>query len=408
MALKVVKGVAVAATDRNMSIKNNLLTHQSGGSRIRLIWTVAGIASLAAALPLTAAVLPEDRFDALFHYYNGGGLTVEGPSLQVRKQVGNNTALGASFYIDSITSASIDVVTSASKYTEKREEHSVSATYLHDKSTLNLSYTNSEESDFIAKSAHFTISQDMLGDLTTLYMGYSKGWDDVYKTLKTAGNIARDPDFSADAKRQNFRLGITQVISKELVANLNYELITDKGYLNNPYRIVHFTDGSTLPERYPNTRSSNAIALRANYYLSYRAVLHGSYRLYTDTWGVNANTFDIGYTHPYRENWILKGHYRVYSQNRASFYQDLFDPYAPQNYMARDKELSSFNSQTLGLGISYNFIQQGWMFADKGALNLDVDHMQYNYDDFSDLRNSSPSPYHFSTNVIRLYMSLWF
>lgn len=384
--------------------------NQSGLGRNSLIWIIAGITTMAAALPLTAAVLPEDRFDALFHYYNGGGLTVQGPSLQARKQFGDSTSFSAKYYVDSISSASIDVVTSASKYTEKREEQSVSATYLRDKSTLSLSYTNSEENDFVARSVHFNVSQDMFGDLTTLYMGYSRGWDSIYKTLKSGGNISRDPSFAESADRQKFRLGISQIITKNLVTNLNYELITDKGYLNNPYRTVRFTDGSTLGEVYPNTHSSNAISLSANYHLPYRAALHGSYRFFTDTWGINANTFDIGYTHPYGKNWIIGGHYRAYSQNRANFYQDLFDPFAPQNYMARDKELSTFSSQTLGLNVSYNFLEQGSRLIDKGTLNLALDHMRYDYDDFSDLRNgiTTATPYGFSANVVQVYMSLWY
>lgn len=386
----------------------NFITSQSGQGRIRLIWIIVGITTMIAALPLTAAVLPDERFDALFHYYNGGGITVQGPALQASKQVGSNTLFSAKYYVDSISSASIDVVTSASKYTEKREEQSISATYLRDKSTLSLSYSNSKENDFVARSAHFNISQDMFGDLTTLYMGYSKGWDEIYKILNSGGNIGRDPAFAEEAQRQKFRLGISQIISKDLVTNLNYELITDKGYLNNPYRTVRFTDGSTLGEIYPNTRSSNAITLSANYYLLYHAALHGSYRFYADSWGINANTFDIGYTHPYRNSWIIGGHYRHYSQNHANFYQDLFDPFAPQNYMARDKELSSFNSQTLGLNVSYNFLEHGWRFVDKGTLNLSLDHMRYNYDDFSDLRSTTPSPYGFSANVVQVYMSLWY
>ena len=48
---------------------------------------VAALA-LAAPSPAGAAVLPEDRADALYHRYEGGGVTVDGPSLLVRKKVG--------------------------------------------------------------------------------------------------------------------------------------------------------------------------------------------------------------------------------------------------------------------------------------------------------------------------------
>lgn len=402
------KGGAVAATKTTKPPALRLINLQSGQGRNGMLWLLAGIGCGAAALPLAAAVLPDERFDALYHYYNGGGLTVEGPSIKASKQLGNHTAIAANYYVDSITSASIDVVTSASKYREERTEHSVSATYLHNKSTLNLNVTHSEENDFVARSAHFSVSQDMFGDLTTLHMGYSRGWDDIYKTLKSGGSSGRDPDFAREADRQNFRLGLTQILTKDLVANLNYELVTDKGFLNNPYRSARFSDGSSLPEAYPNTHSSNAIALSANYHLPYRAALHGSYRYFNDTWGISANTFSLGYTHAYGDKWILGGSYRIYSQNRANFYQDLFDPAAPQNYMARDKELSTFSSRTIGLNASYSFMEQGWHGLDKGSLNLAIDHMRYDYDDFSDLRGDTPAPYGFSANVVRLYLSLWY
>ena len=43
--------------------------------------------TLAIALPLCswALVLPEDRADAMYHAYDGGGVTVDGPSILVRK-----------------------------------------------------------------------------------------------------------------------------------------------------------------------------------------------------------------------------------------------------------------------------------------------------------------------------------
>jgi len=46
------------------------------------------LAACAAALScaVRAGVLPEDRADLLYHSYDGGGVTIDGPSLLVRKQ----------------------------------------------------------------------------------------------------------------------------------------------------------------------------------------------------------------------------------------------------------------------------------------------------------------------------------
>ncbi|HEY5740324.1 MAG TPA: hypothetical protein VIW27_11395, partial [Gammaproteobacteria bacterium] len=97
-----------------------------------------------------AAVLPEERADLLYHRYDGGGAEIDGPSLLVRKNVGDAVSVGFNHYVDNVTSASIDVLVSASEYTERREENSLNLDYLRQKTTMSLGYTRSLESDFDA------------------------------------------------------------------------------------------------------------------------------------------------------------------------------------------------------------------------------------------------------------------
>ena len=59
------------------------------------------------------------------------------------------------------------------------------------------------------------------------------------------------------------------------------------------------------PEVYPTTHTSDAAALRFIYYLDWRASVGGSYRFYTDDWGVDANTVQLTYTHVLLENWVV-------------------------------------------------------------------------------------------------------
>ena len=85
-------------------------------TRISPAW-LAGIALLCPGLVTHAGVLPEDRADALYHSYDGGGVEITGPSLMVLKKFGQNVAVSGNYYVDAISSASIDVVTSgASTY----------------------------------------------------------------------------------------------------------------------------------------------------------------------------------------------------------------------------------------------------------------------------------------------------
>ena len=396
------KVVAVAATSK--PLVNNVTARES----LNVYWGILLAGLLGFCIPLMAAVLPEERADMLYHYYSGGGVTIDGPSLLARKTLGEQVSVWGNYYVDSITSASIDVITSASQYTEERTEKGFGVDYLNDTTTLNMAYTNSVENDFVANSMHFTVSQDMFGDLTTVSLGFSRGWDVVTAT----GN----PGFEENAKRQQFRLGVSQVLTKNLLMDLSFETITDEGYLNNPYRSVRYLDTPTsyarVGEQYPNTRTSHAIALRGLYYLPYRAAVKAEYRLFTDTWGIQANMYELGYTHPIKDKYTLDFSYRYYTQTRADFYSDLF-PDLTQNYLARDKELSTFTSQTLGVAVSYEFANKGWKFIDKGSANVSYSRIMFNYKDFRDLRVSVLTPgteplYNFSADVVQLYVSVWY
>src|SRR5690606_28748017 len=94
------------------------------------------------------AVLPEDRADILYHLYDGGGVQIDGPSVLVRKQVGKNVSVVGNYYVDMVSSASIDVVTTASPYEEERKQYSLGMDYLRNNTTISLGYTDSSESDF--------------------------------------------------------------------------------------------------------------------------------------------------------------------------------------------------------------------------------------------------------------------
>jgi hypothetical protein len=363
------------------------------------------------SLPTGSAVLPEDRADVMYHGYDGGGIEVNGPSVLVRKSIGSSLSVQGNYYVDTISSASIDVVTSASPYDDERKEKSLALDYLRNKTLMSLSYTKSDESDYNARTLSLSVSHDLFGDLTSVSMGYAVGEDEI-------GNNT-DPAFKETADRKNFRVGLTQILTKNSLLGLNWETITDQGYLNNPYRSVRYrTDQgtSTQAELYPNTRTSNALAVRLRYFLPYRAALGGEYRRFRDTWGISAINYELSYTHPLMDSWVFDIKYRYYEQKGADFYSDLF-PYADAtNFRARDKELSTYSSTTLGFGVSYEFVSGGWGFIDRGSLNLSYDYLKFEYDDFRDLRVHKESNvvvgeeplYSFDASVWKAYLSIWY
>ncbi len=371
------------------------------------------LAALAGGLT-QAAVLPEDRADVLYHHYEGGGVTVEGPSVLVRKKVGESVSVAANYYVDMISSASVDVLTQASPYKERREQKSLSVDYLHGKSIYSAGYVNSQEPDYQSKTAFFNVSQDLFGDLTTVTLGYSQGWDTVGKR--------GDPSFAQPVDRRNFRIGVTQVITRNMLLGLNLETTTEEGYLQNPYRSMRYLGPvsgtyATGPEIYPRTRTGTASAATIKYYLPWRAAAEGQYRFFTDTWGIRAHTAGLEYTQPAWGKWIFTGRYRFYTQNAATFYSDLFPSATYQNFMARDKEFAAYTTNTLGVGGSYQFplfFASQWL--KKGTVNLNYDHIMINYKDFRDLRGFPPGTvipgteplYSSNANVIQLFFSFWY
>jgi hypothetical protein len=365
---------------------------------------------LAATGPASnAGVLPDDRSDILYHLYDGGGVTIEGPSVLVRKKVGKSVSVAANYYVDMVSSASIDVITTASPYTEERTQKSLSLDYLRGNTTMSVGYTTSVENDFDAETYALNISQDMFGDLTTLTLSYAFGDDTVRRV--------DDPLFAEDNTRQHYGIGLTQILTRNLITTANLEVITDEGFLNNPYRSVRYVDsGSPLgysyePELYPHTRTTSALGLRARYFLPYRAAVEGQYRYFQDTWGIDAHTAALSYTHPWGD-FVFTGKYRWHTQTGATFFNDLFPRSEATNFRGRDKELSPLTSQTIKFAVSYSFLENGWGFIDRGSVNFSIDHLMVDYDEFRDLTSGAAvgeEPlYRLDANIFQLFFSIWY
>lgn len=360
---------------------------------------------------VNAAVLPDDRSDAMYHSYVGDGVSIDGPSVLLRKKIGNQVSVSANYYVDTISGASIDVRAQASAYREQRKETSVGVDFLHNKTLMTLGVTRSDENDFQARAINLAVSQDFFGDLSTLTFRYGRGDD-------TIGRIG-EPSFVENAQRQNFAIGLTQIVTKYLIVGLNVENISDEGYLNNPYRAIRYLDPNSargfsfVTEKYPNTRVSNAFSINANYYLPYRASVYADARYYRDTWGIEANNVRLGYIHTFGDDWILDVRVRHYQQDRANFYQDLFNRADEFNFMARDKELSTYRGIMAGAALTYQ-----WQFSQsapiqRSTLNIEYDYMRFDYDDFRDATEvqsavGEESLFGFSASLLRAYVSVWY
>ena len=380
------KGVVVAVTRKN--------------NRCCVIALILLAGFLSFVLQVQAAVLPEDRADIQYHYYDGGGVEVDGPTVLVRKGFAEKFSLYGKYHQDSITGASPDVLAGASRYSEERDEYTLGGNYLHENTLMGLFYIYSDENDYEANTVGFNISHDMFGDMSTIALGFSYGWDTIERVDA--------PDFEEELDRYQYRLSWEQIITKTFKASLSYEATIEDGYLNNPYRFVVIANvpqglGS---EVYPGTRTSQATALRATKYWSFRGVTSVGYRYFRDTWDITAHTVDFNYSQYFGSRWLADLYLRYYTQDAADFYSNNFA--SARNFMARDKELSSFDSYSIGAKVSYKLFEE-YSHFNNGTINLAAEYIDYDYDDYSGIEDFSQitdEAYSFDATVLQLFFSV--
>ncbi len=351
-----------------------------------------------------AEVLPEERADIGYHYYDGGGVEVDGPTMLVRKNFAGKYSVYGGYHHDSISGASPDVLAGASKYEEDRDEFTLGGTYLRDNTLMDLSYTYSDEDDYESNMVSFDISHEMFGAMTKVNIGASVGTDDIER--------ADLDSFAEDLDRYLFRAGISQVITKSFVMAFDYEATVEEGFLNNPYRFV-FINGVSQgsgSEEYPDTRTGQAYSLKGIKYWQHRASTSLGYRFYRDTWDIRSSTVDLNYSQYVGNQWVVDVYGRYYTQDEADFFSDNFS--TPLRYMARDKELSSFDSFSIGGRVRYDLFKD-YKSLRAASLNLAVEYLDFEYDDYSGIKSvadvgSLGSGYSFDAMTIQFYFSAWF
>jgi Protein of unknown function (DUF3570) len=356
---------------------------------VRLAGLVGGVLAAATA---DAAELPEDRADAMFHWYDGGGVTADGPAVLIRKSLFDQLSVYGSYYVDMVSSASIDVVTTASPYHETREERTVGLDYLYHDSLISVSGTVSKEPDYSADSASFDVTQDVFGGMTTVSLGYTRGWDVVLKH--------GSPYFSQTADHWQYRLGATQILTPRWLMSLNLESVSDNGYLQSPYRVARVF-GAAVPERDPSTRTGRSAQVRlvGDIGSASRSSVRAQYRYFWDTWGIGAHTAELGYSRYLGNRWLVDGYFRYYTQGRAVFYSNDFT--TEMAYMSRNRQLSDFWDAGPGLKATYT---AGRVFSQFNIkVNAAYQWVRFQYSDFTDIRTGKL--YSFNANVLEFFVS---
>ncbi len=345
---------------------------------------------------------PEDEAFLSYNYFDGGGISVHGPAVILKKAMKGRMSIEAGGRMDIVSSASIDVLTQASKgeaFTDERTEVYLGGSRIWGDTLFSANYTVSDESDYTSNTLMLALTHDFFERNVSVNLRVARSTDDVSSNA--------DPAFGeAGLKRTAYSLGLTQSLSPRWLAQLNYEVTADDGYINSPYRNALLESTAWVPEVYPNARTGQAWVLRSTHGFlrdlqaggGLRGSVQLSYRYYRDTFDVQSHTGKLFYQHRLSPNRSFGIFYRYYQQTAASFYGDVLP--ASQLFKARDKELSTFSSHGVGLSFKFESREKKWGWFERPYFKMGYNFLMFDYDDFSDPRTGQL--YSWEANVFQI------
>lgn len=246
----------------------------------------------------------------------------------------------------------------------------------------------SVEGDYYSLGASATLLQDFNDRLTTLTAGIAGSYDvvtpeggtPVAMRLLSAPPTGDEEGEGGESKTlADAIVGVTQVLSRRALMQLNYSVGYVSGYLTDPYKVISVVDGSTgatLDYRYegrPDSRLRQSLYWKGVYHFN-RDVVNLSYRYFWDDWGITAHTVDLHYRFELWKGSYLQPHLRYSKQTAADFYHHSLvstDP-VPQ-YASADYRLGDLLTTTVGLKL-------GVPVGRNGELSLRVESMKQSGD----------------------------
>jgi len=304
------------------------------------------------ALALTLAALPARADDAFVLktqvYADSNDTVVVSPLVALSRDAWTGGTLSAHYVADVISSASIDVTSNASRHmADFRSEVAASMVQRLRASTISAGYTYSVEHDYESHGADLGFQQDLFQRNTTLSVGYGF----------THNNVGRagDRSFHRTLDVHGASISIAQTLGQRMVGSLGYTFSWLDGYQASPYRFVRINGAMgdwKVPETLPLERARHSIVAGWRRHLFRDSALHIDYRLYLDSWGINAHTVQLGYFVSFGDV-TLRIRERIYYQAAASFFRTSYSADDLPAFVTADKELSTFWSSITGLKVDW-------------------------------------------------------
>jgi hypothetical protein len=169
----------------------------------------------------------------------------------------------------------------------------------------------STESDYDSYGLALRDAIDFNKKNTTLLLGAAYTYDlvDVYYRGTTETKDTLDA-----------MVGLTQVLSPRTLFTVNLTLSQVNGFMADPYKVVDL-DGELVPEVRPDNKDKRILFLAINQAIpEVDGSLEVSYRFYDDTFGIQANTWQLAWYQKLGRHFVLRPSLRWYEQTEADFY----------------------------------------------------------------------------------------
>jgi hypothetical protein len=390
----------VAATNSPLKMYNK----SPKTAAAKLATATCALLGTAATMPVHAQEEPEWEFDTALLYYGESDDRVQDISLNVLavRNFVDDRVLTLSLGVDTLTGATPigaipfngpQTFTSPSGLvvaTRPANEIPLDDTFLDTRVALSANWQQpvgrlnivsaglsaSKEYDYLHLGANFKVSRDFNQRNTTVSFGLAYASDELdpiggaptpLTPMAEVNNLSnRMGDQSKDVL--DVVLGVTQVVNRNLLVQLNYSLSNSDGYLNDPFKIVSLVDPISgdpvdrpptpgvdgpsheyLFESRPVERTKHSLFGQAKYYMAGK-VLDASYRYMTDDWDIDSHTLDLRYRWPISDSSYFEPHLRYYTQTHADFYRTSLANGSPLPVNASaDYRLGEFDAITFGL-----------------------------------------------------------
>ncbi|MBL6751810.1 MAG: DUF3570 domain-containing protein [Nevskia sp.] len=284
---------------------------------------------------------------------------VDAPSLYVLTPLGANWSLAGSAVLDIVSGATPRYYTSvsgASRMFDRRIGEDATVTYYRPRSEFSFSASHSKEDDYesygVSGDARFSTEDNN----TTFNLGAGASID----TIKPVNHIVD----TAHKHTFDFIAGVTQALSPDDIAQVQYGYSFGHGYFNDPYKLF---------DNRPAKRDQGAFTVRWNHQFErWGSTLRTNYRYYFDTYHIHAHTLQLEWVQPLGQAVSISPSLTYYTQRAANFYfdppngnQDRFPAIPPNSYSSLDQRLAAFGGITAGGRIDWD-ISHHWSTDLKG------------------------------------------